>query len=113
MRAQNYLSMIGVICLALTSPAVWPVAGWTSYGTVIELTPTTAGRFLVRLSVESNPSGCKDKQWFYQDYRDIGAEHIFHALLAALTTGQRVRVYVTGGCDLNGYSEISSASVIP
>lgn len=113
MRAGKYKQLIVALCLASFSAAAWPVAGWTSYGNVTELIPTTAGRFLVRLDVANNPSGCKDKQWFYQDYSGTGADHMFRALLAALTAGQRVRVYVTGSCDLKGYSEISSASVIP
>jgi len=113
MWAEKYKQLIVALCLALFSAAAWPVAGWTSYGIVTELIPTTAGRFLVQLDVASNPSGCKNKQWFYRDYSGTGADHMFRALLDTLGTGQKVRVYVTGSCDLNGYSEISSASFIP
>ena len=113
MRHEKYKQLIGMLCLALLSGTAWSSAGWTSYATVTELTPTTAGRFLLRLDVSDNPSGCKNKQWFYQDYRGTGADLMFHALLTALTSGQKVRVYVTGSCDLNGYSEITSASIVP
>ena len=113
MQGGKYKQLIVALCLALFSTGAWPVAGWTSYGSVTELIPTTAGRFLVKLDVASNPSGCKNKQWFYQDYSGTGADYIFRALLATLGTDQKVRVYVTGSCDLKGYSEISSASVIP
>lgn len=112
MRAVKYQQLGVMLCLALSGATAWAVAGWTSYGTVTELTPTTAGRFLVKLEVTDNPSGCKDKQWFYQDYRDTATDHVFDALLAALTTGRKVRVYVTGSCDLNGYSEISSVNIL-
>ena len=105
--------MIGAIYLMLVSVEALSVAGWTSYGKVTELNPTTSGRFLVKLNVTSNPSDCKNKQWFYRDYTGTGADHMFRALLGAVTSGKRVRVYITGRCDLNGYSEISSASMIP
>ena len=113
MRVGKYSLLIGVLYLAMSGGAAWSTAGWTSYGSVVELNPTNAGRFLVRLDVATNPSGCKDKQWFYLDYKDTGTELMFQALLSALTTGQKVRLHVTGSCDLNGYSEVSSVSVVP
>ena len=73
----------------------------------------TAGRFLVRLDGASNPSGCRDESWFYRDYAGVGVELMFHALLGAATSNLAARVYVTGRCDLNGYSEISSAGIAP
>jgi len=106
-------SLVLWACLALFAADTWGVAGWTSYGTVAELNPTIFGRFLVKLDVSSNPSGCRNTEWFYRDYTGIGPDHMFRALLAAVTTGRRVRVYVTGVCDLKGYSEISSASIVP
>ena len=103
------------LCLALLSMSAWSGsgAGWTSYGTVGELNPTVFGRFLVKLDVSENPSGCKNKAWFYRDYDRRGSEYLFHALLGAVTSDKKVRVYVTGVCDLDGYSEISSVSVTP
>ena len=105
--------MIGAICLMLVSVEAWSVAGWTSYGAVTELNPTTSGRFLVKLNLGTNPSDCKNKQWFFRDYTGTGADHMFRALLGAVTSGKKVRVYTTGRCDLHGYSEISSVSMKP
>lgn len=102
-----------LLALNLLPGTAWTSAGWTSYGQVLELHPTTAGRFLVRLDLSSNPSGCRNESWFYRDYTGAGVELMFHALLGALTSSKPARVYVTGRCDLNGYSEISSASIIP
>jgi hypothetical protein len=116
---DNHLSkqkgrlLIGLLVLSLLQTSAWAGAGWTAYGRVVELHPTTAGRFLVQLNVRTNPSGCRDETWFYRDYTGKGAELMFHALLSAITTGIQARVYVTGRCDLNGYSEISSASISP
>jgi hypothetical protein len=89
------------------------VAGWTDYVPVSELTPTIHGRFLVKLKVTENPSGCKNKEVFYRDYDISGAEQMYDALLKAVAEGKNVRVYVTGRCDLNGYSEISSVTIVP
>jgi hypothetical protein len=105
--------LIGLIWLGLLQGTAWGDAGWTSYGRVLELQPTTAGRFLVRLDVGSNPSGCRNENWFYRDYTGSGAELMFHALLGAVTSNLAARVHVTGRCDLHGYSEISSAGIAP
>lgn len=95
-------------------PAVtFAASGWTEYASVTELTPTVHGRFLVKLNTAKNPSGCKDEKTFYQDYGMPGSEQMFRTLLEAVTSGKKVRLYVTGGCDLNGYSEISSVSIVP
>lgn len=104
--------MIVALSLMLVSTKAWGAAGWTSYGMVGELNPTTFGRFLVKIDVSSNPSGCKNKKWFYRNYTGTGSDHMFRALLGAVTSSKNVRVYVTGGCDLDGYSEISSASIV-
>lgn len=87
------------------------VSGWTNDVTVAELTPTSHGRYLVRLNVSDNPSGCRNKSVFYQDY-NLGSKEMYEALLQAVVSGKRVRVYVTGKCDLNGYSEISSVTIL-
>lgn len=99
--------------LSLFQHGVFADAGWTGYGRIAELQPTTAGRFLVRLETDPNPSDCRNKSWFYRDYGDAGVELMFHALLGALTSNLQARVFITGRCDLNGYSEISSASIVP
>jgi hypothetical protein len=88
-------------------------AGWSGYGQVVELQATTHGRFLVRLSLPKNPSGCRDKEWFYRDYGGAGPEYMYDTFLTALTTGKPVQVYVSGVCDLNGYAEITSVQIAP
>lgn len=114
MQTGKYKQWFMLPCLALFSTSAWPVGGWTSYGTVAELRPTMAGRFLVRLDISSNPSGCRNKHWFYRDYSGGPAvDHMFHALLAAMQNGHKVRVYVTGGCDLHGYSDMTSVNLVP
>ena len=88
-------------------------AGWTDYVPVTELTPTINGRFLVQLKLSENPSGCKNKETFYRGYGIPGSEQMFQTLLQAVASGKKVRVYVTGACELNGYSEISSVGIVP
>jgi hypothetical protein len=113
MPKRTFPRVLGLLLMLLCHDGAWAGAGWTSYGRVTELQPTTAGRFLVRLDGASNPSGCRDESWFYRDYAGVGVELMFHALLGAATSNLTVRVYVTGRCDLNGYSEISSAGIAP
>lgn len=103
-------------CLAVllfVPMTVFAVSGWTDYVPVAELTPTIHMRFLVKLKVSENPSGCRNKEVFYQNYSVPGSEQMFRTLLEAVATGKQVRVYVTGRCDLNGYSEISSVAIVP
>jgi hypothetical protein len=87
-------------------------SGWTDYGYVVELNPTSQYYYSVQLDVKQNPSGCKKKKWFYQDSKIPGANKMFLILLDALKENMRVRVYVTGGCNLHGHSAFSSVSVI-
>ena len=104
-------ALFALLCLAPT--AVFAVSGWTDTVPVVELTPTTQLRYLVKLKVSSNPSGCKNKDTFYQDYSAFGSDKMFLVLLEAVSSRKNVRVYVTGKCELNGYSEISSISIAP
>lgn len=108
---RTWLACLAVLALASTS--VRGEAGWTSYAYVGELTPTNQLRYLVTLKVANNPSGCRNKGVFYQDHSSFGSEQMFLTLLEAVSSGKKVRVYVTGNCELNGYSEISSVSIIP
>ncbi|MFW2373147.1 MAG: hypothetical protein ACN4GM_08500 [Gammaproteobacteria bacterium] len=100
---------------ALTSIPMTALAtsGWTDYVPVAELTPTSHGRFLVKLKAPENPSDCKNKDTFYHDYNAPGSEQIFRTLLEAISSGKKVRVYVSGKCELKGYSEITSVSIVP
>lgn len=114
MLAKKIKCMILVSCSLLSfSSQVFGGSGWTSYGSVIELNPTMFKRFLVKIDVASNPSRCKHKQWFYHYYREIGSEFMFDTLLEAVTSGKNIRVNVTGVCDVDGNSEISSVSIVP
>lgn len=104
--------------LSLLLPLIFPttalaVSGWTDLATVAELNPGTQFRYLVKLEVAENPSGCKNKNTFYQDYSATGSDHMFRVLLEAVSSGKRVRVKVTGKCELSGYSEISSVAIVP
>ena len=88
-------------------------AGWTDYADVAELIATSRHYYEVRLPVKQNPSGCRKKTWFYQNYDSTGADKAFEVLLESMHSPLRLRVYVTGVCNLNGYAEISSVSVVP
>ena len=108
------LRFVTCLVVLLSVPmSAFAVAGWTDFVPVAELTPTIHGRFLVKLEDSKNPSGCKNKEVFYRDYNIPGSEQMYDALLRAVTSGNKVRVYVTGRCDLKGYSEISSVSIVP
>ena len=101
----------GALCLLpLTAAAS---AGWTEYVKVAELVPTSRHYYELRLPVSKNPSGCREQNWFYQNYDTSGSAHMFEVLLKSLSTDIRLRIYVTGVCNLNGYAEFTSVSVIP
>lgn len=106
----SQLSLLLSLLLPTTALAA---AGWTDYATVAELRPGTQFRYLVKLQGAENPSGCKNKDTFYQDYSATGSDHMFRVLLEAVSSGKRVRVYVTGICELSGYSQISSVAIVP
>ena len=99
--------------ILLSASPVWAGSGWTSYGQVLELNPTTFKRFKVKIAVTANPSKCQQTQFFYHYYDGAGSEYMFNTLLAAVTSGKKVRVYVTGACDIDGYNEITSVSIAP
>jgi hypothetical protein len=97
----------------LVPPIIHAAAGWTGYASIAELTPTSHGRYLVKLKSTDNPSDCKDKTTFYQDYSTPASRLMYNTLLEAVAYKKQVRVYVTGKCELNGYSEISSVAIVP
>ncbi len=86
-------------------------AGWTDGGPVQELAPSIAGHYVVKIGVAQNKSGCREEQMSYQDYSDLGADQMYRALLEAIGAGKNVRVFVTGGRELNGNAQISSVTV--
>ena len=107
-------ALITIGAIAITSSnLVHAGSGWTDHATVAELIPTDRRYYKFRLPVSENPAGCRDDEWFYQDYGSSGSDKMFHLLLEGLKSNLRLRVYVTGKCNLDGYSEISSVSIVP
>ncbi len=104
--------LILLACLFSSFPS-YATSGWTGYGHVIELVPTIHFRFKVKIDVKGNKSECKEKQWFYQDYNVNGSREMYLALLEAVSSNKSIRVYVTGRCDINEYSEISELGIRP
>ncbi len=104
--------VIGIIAI-LFSHLAHSSAGWTDYVTVAELIPTGHHYYIFRLPVKKNPSGCKEENWFYQNYGSRGSDKMFDTLLEGIKSNLRLRVYVTGVCNIDGYSEISSIGIIP
>lgn len=104
--------IIGVVTI-LFSHLAHSGAGWTDYVTVAELIPTSRHYYKFKLPVKKNPSGCKEENWFYQNYNSLGSDKMFNALLEGIKSRLRLRVYVTGICNLDGHSEISSIGIIP
>ena len=115
MRAGRYRRDVAAagLLIGAAAPAATALAsaGWTDFVRVAELVPTSKHYYEVRLPVGDNPSGCREKTWFYQNYDSPGAEHMFEVLLESLTSDIRLRVYVTGVCNISGYAEFSSISV--
>ncbi len=110
MKKPLYI-LLGAIALMLTS-TVDARSGWTEYVQVIELVPTSRHYYKFRLPVKDNPSSCRDKTWFYQNYGTTGSDKIYDALMESIKSGLRIRVYVTGICNVHGHSEISSISLV-
>ena len=111
---RNVPGIILILLLSVfTQNALAGVSGWTGYAHVQEVMPTIHGRFEANLALAENVSGCRNKTWIYQDYNLGGADKMFYVLLEALLADKKVRVFVTGQCDLNGYSEISSVAIVP
>jgi hypothetical protein len=101
----------GALGLLAAAPAALAEAGWTDYALVTELTPTIHQRYEVTIAVQQNPSGCREKQVFFQDYSAKGSEQMYLALLESVSSGKRVRVFVTGECGVSGYSRISAVGL--
>jgi hypothetical protein len=106
-----------ILCTAVFLPVFMAttvsagVAGWTEPASVITLEANDLARFVVRLDVDKNASGCRDPNWFYADYGRSGSALMYQTLLEAFLHERKVRLYVTGVCDLKGYSGISAARI--
>lgn len=103
----------GIYLLVLSHFSLAGGSGWTDTANITELIPTAKHYYELKMVVKDNPSGCRVKDWFYQDYSTMGSDKMYNTLLEGLTARARFRVYVTGKCNLNGYSEISSVSITP
>jgi hypothetical protein len=97
--------------LALIATTAAAKSGWTESGYLDEIEATGLGKFIVRGTLADNPSGCRNETGYYLDYSTNGAEQIYSLLLQSIATGNRVKLHVTGSCELNGLSEINSASI--
>ena len=107
-------TLIAIAICALLLPGVaWASAGWTDDVKVVELVPTGRHYYEIQLKVTKNPSGCRDKNWFYIDYQARDADEMFDLFVEGIQSSLRLRVYVTGICNPNGYSEISAVSASP
>ena len=82
--------------------------GWTEKTVAIELNPTSKHYYEFRLHLEESPADCRSKNGFYQDYKSRGARQMFDSMLAAVAADLKLRVFVTGKCNFNGFAEVSS-----
>ena len=109
MKIKHY-GIIGIITLLIPN-FVNAGAGWTDSVNVGELITASGDYYVVKLPVTKNPSGCRNKTMFYQDYESPGSNKMFNTLLQAMESDISLRVQVTGGCNIDGYSEISAVGV--
>ena len=107
-KLMRILRLLPWVYLLSAAPAAHADAGWTDYVRVIELVPSTRHYYEIRLAVKSNQSGCRDDEWFYLNYGVPGSDKMFDLFVDGLKDSLRLRVYVTGVCNLKGYSEISA-----
>lgn len=113
MNKSPVISIIFALAISTFATRADAGAGWTEYTKLAELVATSRHYYSFRLELAKNPSGCREGNWFYQDYTDKGADKIFDALLEALSAPVKLRVYVTGVCNIDGYAEISSLGIVP
>jgi hypothetical protein len=110
---RGRVSWLAVLIVGL-SPNVWAgVSGWTVPVAIVALEANQQGRFTLRLNLEKSASGCRSPDGFYADYGRAGSELMYRTTLDALLHARRVQLFVTGACDLDGYSEISSVRILP
>lgn len=102
-----------VLTIALTTTGWAGEAGWTDPTTIKSLEASQHGSFILRLNLSKSASGCRSVDGFYADYGRDGSGLMYATALEALRNQLKIQVYVTGGCDLNGYSAISSVRILP
>ena len=109
-RCFIQLAFIGVL---IGNPATtYAEAGWTEPANVIEVNPTARHYYRFRLPDIESPADCKQENGFYQDYKSRGADQMYAALLEAISSNLKVKVFVTGGCNLKGFAEVSSVALV-
>ena len=87
--AIRLLSHVLGISVLRGPPSARADAGWTDLGPVLELTPSIQGRYVVKIGVTQNQSGCRDKQMFYQDYSDRGADQMYRSYFLKRSARER------------------------
>ncbi len=107
------VTLLAVVIVGLTANVWAGVAGWTVPVAIAALDANHQGRFILRLNLEKSTSGCRNADGFYADYGRTGTDLMYRTALDALLHERRVQVYVTGVCNLNGDSEISSVRILP
>lgn len=110
---KSTLFALPLLWMLFAAEALAGVAGWTEAAAVLALEASDQGRFTVKLAVDKNTSGCRNPNWFYVDYGGTGSELMYQTLLESTRNERKVQVYVTGGCDLNGYSGVSAVRILP
>jgi len=103
---------VPLFILLLISKPLLAESGWTSSTQVLEITATTAGKFIIHAVPKDNPTDCKDKERFFLDYGLSGANKVYDLLLDATVLQLPVKLYITGRCELFGMSELSKASIV-
>jgi hypothetical protein len=109
----RYIPILAGICALLLPGASPAAAGWTGDVKVIELIPTGRHYYEIKLEVKKNPSDCREENWFYLNYAAPGADKMFDLFVDNIKSALRLQIYVTGICNVNGYSEISSVRASP
>lgn len=109
----RYLLSACILGILLSPLQARAGAGWTEQVEVVELVPTGLFYYEVRLRGDGNSSGCREKEWYYLLYETPGADKMFDLFVESMKSGLRLKVYVNGLCNLQGYSEITAVSASP
>jgi hypothetical protein len=106
-------AVAGAIGLVAAASDAVAGPGWTDYALATELTRPIHQRDEVTISLSRNPSGCRDKQIVYRDFSAKELEQMYLVLLESVSSGKKVRVFVTGACGVDDCSQISAIGIRP
>ena len=112
-RTTRSIGLTTILLAGLFANLVMADSNWTGFGHVLALQSHIDGEILVQVDVNSNPSRCKEKQWFHLGPWGKGSQPTYQLLLEAALNGKRVRLSVTELCHLNGYSQITAVALLP